>query len=163
MQPPWCKKRPGACLTGTDGGNAMDVRLAGSWGHLKSQRARKRDGKALQQLGGRTLDAQDFGSRCQHRDALCSGYRERHSEPRIPGYQYNLPPSPPQFPGTTFFPTCLLLSFWQEEFLLLISGPTHSPMAHKIIKTSPKLEQPLTLLPCSPSFRLTNQLCIINL
>lgn len=41
-------------------------------------------------------------------------------------------------------------SLCQEEFLLSISSPTISPMAHKIIKTSPKLEQPLTLPSCSP-------------
>lgn len=89
--------------------------------------------------------------------------RERHSQPCILGYQHNLPALSPRFPGTVFFPTCLLLFLQLEEFLLSISGPTLSPVAHKIIKTSPKLEQPLTLPSRSPLFRLTNQLCIINL
>lgn len=60
------------------------------------------------------------------------------------GYQHNLPPLLPRIPDTVLF----LTSLQQEEFLLSMSSLILSPVAHKIINTSPKLDEPLPpLLP----------------
>lgn len=88
--------------------------------------------------------------------AMTSALRHKlkHSQPPISGYQHNSSPSAPRFPGTGIFSPLASFSLHQKEFLLSISSPTISPMAHKIIKRSPKLEQPLTLPSRSPIARI---------
>lgn len=48
----WCKERLGTCFTAAQGRDVMDAQLAGSWGQLKRQRGRKRDGKAGEESSG---------------------------------------------------------------------------------------------------------------
>lgn len=121
----------------------MDAQLAGSWGQLERQRRWKSwrgelwECRILALTAGRAMtSAPRHGS--------------KHSQPPILGHQHNSSPSPPRFSDTAFFSPLASFSLPQEEFLLSISSPTVSPVAHKIIKASPKSEQPLTLLSCSP-------------
>lgn len=77
-------------------------------------------------------------------------HRSKHSQPPISALSAQLISITTSILRHCFFSPLASFSLRQEELLLSMSSPTISPMAHKILKTSPKLEQPLTLLSHSP-------------
>lgn len=110
----------------------------------------RREGKGMEKLERRALGMQNFGCHCWQSDALCSQAQAEAQPAPHPEVSAQLISISTSIPRHCIFSPLASFSLCQEEFLLSISSPTISPMAHKIIKTSPKLEQPLTLLSCSP-------------
>lgn len=104
----------------------------------------------MEKLERRALRMQNFGSHCWQSDDLCPQARVKAQPAPHLGSSAQLISITTSILRHCVFSPLASFSLPQEEFLLSISSPTVSPVAHKIIKASPKSEQPLTLLSCSP-------------